>query len=175
MKKENDRQRVSLKTKWQWEHIRSGQAIDTWTDSNVVVDEGLDYLLNAALKGGTQISSWYIVTFENDFTPDGDETYAVPGYTECTAIDEATRPAWTGGSVSGQSVDNSGSRATFTYNATKTIYGGALVGGGTDATTKGDTAGGGKMYCCSRFTSGSKSVVDDDILKVTITLQAQDV
>lgn len=165
---------ATVKTRWQWEHFREGKRIDAWTESNIVVNEGLNYLLNVGLKGDTQITSWYIVTFENDFTPDGDETYATPGYTECTAIDEATRPVWTGGTVSGQSVDNSGSRATFTYNASKTIYGGALVGGGSAANTKGDTAGGGKIYCCSRFTSGSKVVLDDDILKVTVTLQAQD-
>lgn len=167
--------RISVKTKWRWEHIRAGRVIDIWTESNVVTDEGLDYLLNVGFKDGTKITSWYLATFESDTTPDGSETYAVPVYTECTAIDESTRPAWTSGSVSGQSVSNSASKATFTYNATKSIYGGALLGGGSAANTKGDTAGGGTLYCCSRFTSGTKSVESADILKVTVTLQAQDV
>ena len=170
----DDVQRASVKTRWSWQHIRNGKIIDEWTDRNVVTDEGLTYLLDVGFKDGTKIASWYLATFESDTTPDGSETYAVPVYTECTAIDEATRPACTLGSISSQSVDNSASKATFTYSGTKTIYGAALVGGGTAATTKADTAGGGKLYCVSRFTSGSKSVVDDDVLKVTVTLAAAD-
>ena len=168
-------QRASVKTRWQWEHIRNGKIIDEWTESNIVTDEGLDYLLDVGFKDGTKIASWYLLTFESDTTPDGSETYAVPVITECEAIDEATRPACTLGSISSQSVSNSASKATFTYSGTKTIYGAALVGGGTDADTIGDAAGGGKLYCVSRFTSGSKSVVDDDVLKVTVTLAAEDV
>lgn len=169
------KQRAKVSTIWRWEHYRGGVLIDTWQDENVVTNEGLDYLLNAAFKGSTAISSWYFATYENDYTPNGGETYAVPGFTECVAIDETTRPACSLGSVLNQSVDNSANKATFTFNASKTIYGGGLMGGGTAPDTIGDTLGGGKVYCVARFSSGSKLVADDEVLKVIMELRAQDV
>jgi len=59
-------------------------------------------------------------------------------------------------------------------NATKTIYGAALVGGGTDPTVNTDTAGGGTLYCSAQFGVG-KAVVSTDVLKVTVTITAADV
>lgn len=152
-----------------FEHYRKGRLIDRDLVHNKITNEGLNELLDVMFKSATQITAWYVVLFEDDYTPDGDETYAVPEYTECTAYDESDRPAWQGGSVSGQSVDNSANRASFTMNATKTLYGAALVGGGTDADTKSDTAGGGTLYNLARFSS-SKSVVSTDEVKITITL-----
>lgn len=131
--------------------------------------------MDSALSGGSPITVWYVTTFEDDYTPLSTNTYASPGYTECTAYDEATRPAWTEAGVASKIITNSASKATFTFNATKTIYGGALVGGGTAASTKGDAAGGGKLICSSQFTTGEKSVVDDDVLKVTVTITGSNV
>jgi hypothetical protein len=169
------KQKTSLKTIWKWERYLKGKLVESWEDKNVVTDEGLTYLLSVGFKDGTKIANWYLLTFESDTTPNGAETYAAPVITECTAIDEATRPACTLGSISSNSVDNSASKATFTYNATKTIYGGAIVGGGSAATTKGDTAGGGKIYAVARFTDGAKQMTATGVLKVTVTLEAQDV
>jgi hypothetical protein len=58
-------------------------------------------------------------------------------------------------------------------NATETIYGAALVGGGSGATTKGDTAGGGKLWCAAQFAS-SKNVDSGDTLEITYTLTSAD-
>ena len=63
-------------------------------------------------------------------------------------------------------------------SATETIYGAALVGG-TDAATKNNSTDPGtpipnKMYCSAQF-SASKSVVDNDVLKVTVTLTSSSV
>jgi hypothetical protein len=121
--------------------------------------------------GATQITTWYFVLFEADYTPLVTDTYAVPGYTETTAYDEATRPAFVEAESTAQSLDNSANKATFTFNTIKTIYGGALVGGGTDPTVKGDTAGGGTLYSSAKF-SENKPVTSGDILKVWITLTA---
>jgi len=113
-------------------------------------------------------------TFERwDTTPDGATTYAVPVYTPNTTYDEATRPAYNEAAASSKSITNSANKAVFTMNATKTIYGAALVGGGTTADTKGDVAGGGTLFSGSKFPS-SKNVVDDDILNVTITITLAD-
>jgi hypothetical protein len=166
--------KLFISSKWHWEHWRDGKLIDRWVEQNVMVNEGVTYILDAALSGGSQISTFYLALFEDDHTPVVGNTYASPGYTESTAYDEANRPQWQEAGVSSLSLTNSANKASFTMNATKTIYGAALVGGGTDADTKGDTAGGGKLIAASQFTSGSKSVVDDDVLKVTCAVTGAD-
>lgn len=140
---------------------------------NLIPDAAINAFLDILFHGSTQITAWYCVLFENDFTPDGDETYATPGYTETTAYDEATRPAYTEAAASSKSITNSANKAVFTISGSKTLYGAAIVGGGTAATTKGDTAGGGTLAACARFTS-SRSVVDDDVCNLTYTLNGAD-
>ncbi len=167
--------RLGLKTIWEWELFRRGIKIDKWIERNLCTDEGINYALDAAFSGGTVITAWYVLVFEDNHTPAAGNTYATPGFTESTAYDEANRPSWQEAGVVTKQITNSANKAAFTFNATKTIYGGALVGGGTGASTKGDTAGGGTLFCLSQFTSGSKSVVDDDVLQVTVTLTGSDV
>lgn len=166
-------QRFLIESVWDVEHWRDGKLLSRDISKNVCTDEGLDALLDIMFHAATQLTTWYVLIFESDTTPDGDTTYAVPVFTESTAYDETERPAFDEAAASSQSITNSASKASFTMNATKTIYGAALVAGGTDADTKDDQAGGGTMYCASKFSS-SKSVEDDDVLKVTITLNASD-
>ncbi len=160
---------------WTVEHYRAGRLISLEKNiCNIVTAEGRDAHLDIMFHAGTQITTWYLVTFESDTTPASGHTYAVPVYTECTAIDEATRPEWQEAAVSSQSITNSANKATFTYNATKTIYGAALVGGGSAPTTKGDTAGGSTLFCSVPFGT-SKPVVSADVLKITGTINETDV
>ena len=174
MDKQLSQGRCSVNSIWEWEHVRDGKVIDSWTERNVCTDEGLNALLDIMFHAATQLTTWYVLIFETDTTPDADTTYAVPVWTECTAYDEATREEYVEAAASGKSMTNAASKASFTMNATKTIYGAALVGGGTDANTKGDAAGGGVIYCASQF-SASKPVVSTDVLNVTIILTAADV
>jgi hypothetical protein len=168
---------------WEWEQWRRSKylfpygkmmLVRKWSDHNLCTDEGLNNLMDVHFSAGTQITSWYVVIFEDSHTPAAGDTYAVPGFTESTAYDEATRPAWQEAGVSSKTITNSANKANFTMNATKTIYGGGLVGGGSTPSTKDDQAGGGVLYCESQFASGSKPVVDDDVLKVTITITGAD-
>jgi len=140
---------------------------------NIITNEGLDAILDVMLHAATQITTWYVALVESDTSPAAGLTYAVPTYTECTAYDEANRQEYEEAAASSQSITNSANKATFTMSGTKTIYGAALVGGGTGAATKGDTAGGGTLLCYAKF-SASKSVEDEDTLEVTYTLSAAD-
>ena len=144
----------------------------SWAE-NVITDEGLDSILDVYLHAATQLTTWYCVIFETNTTPDGDTTYAVPVFTEWEAYDEATRPEYVEAASSSQSVTNSANKAVFTANATKTLYGAALVAGGTDADTKGDAAGGGTMACAGLF-GASQPVVDDNVVNLTYTVTALD-
>ncbi len=150
---------------------RGGKLLWREKFSNLLTDEGINSVLNVHLHGATQITVWYCVVFENDFTPDGDETYAVPGYTETTAYTEGTRPEYVEAASVAKSTTNTANKAVFTMNATKTLYGAALVGGGAAATTKGNTAGGGTLFAAGRFSS-AQPVVSGNVVNLTYTVTA---
>lgn len=166
---------------WDVEHLRrkAKGSLYIWDlvnkslSHNVCTAEGINALLNIMFHGSTQITTWYVLIFESDTTPSDTTTYATPIFTESTAYDETTRPAFNEAAAASKLITNSANKATFTINATKTIYGGALVGGGSAATTKGNVAGGGTLYCASKFSS-SKAVVDDDVLLITVTITGAD-
>ena len=166
-------QGINLTAHWEWGHFRGGKLIDQWEYDNVCTDEGLDHVLDSTFDAATQITAWYAAIFEDDVIPDGDTTYAVPVFTESEAYDEATRPAYDPAAAASQVTTNVASKAVFTINATKTIYGAALVGGGTDGDTKGDVEGGGTLFSASKF-GAAKNVVADDILNVTIAITLAD-
>lgn len=111
---------------WRWRAYRRGLLL--WEDKykNKVVDEGLTYALGA-LKNGTPKPAWYVLLFESNHAPAEGDTYANPGFTECTAYDEATRPLWNAGSIIDKVLSNGLSLASYTMSATNIIYGGALV------------------------------------------------
>ncbi len=149
------------------DHVRGGEVIESWRENNLVVNEGLDSVLDIMFHAATQISTWYIGLFEANYTPVATVTAATitAASTECTAYDETTRQEYVEAAASSQSITNSASRATFTFNATKTIYGLFLA----SASAKSATSG--KLFSAARFGT-AKSVVDDDQLLVTYTLGA---
>ena len=160
-------------TWWDFELYRLGKLVDKWGIKNVTTTEGLNYLINAGFNSGTVIAAWYVGLFEDDYTPLITNTYAVPGFTESSAYSESTRPAFTTVTATNGSVTNTAAKALFTMNDTKTIYGAALFGGGSAASTKGDAAGGGTMFCSVKFGT-PKSVVNNDVLMVVGTVALSD-
>lgn len=136
---------------------------------NIVVNEGLNHALSVLLAGGTQVNPWHVGLFEGNYTPVAADTAAniTANSTECTAYDEATRQVYNEAAPSGQSVTNSANKATFTMNATKTVYGAFIA----SASAKSATSG--TLLAASRF-SASRAVVDNDQLLVTYTFAAAD-
>ena len=137
---------------------------------NIITNEGLDHILNCLLHAGTQFTTWYLTLSETNTTPLATHTYAVPGYTECTAYDETVRQTYVEAASSSQSVTNSANRAVFTMSATKTIYGAALV----SFATKDDTAESGAVLLASGLFGSSKAVNDNDVLELQYTIGAAD-
>ena len=166
-------QRFLAESVWDVEHWRGEDMLSKTQDHNVCTDEGLDALLDIMFHAATQITAWYVAIFEDDVTPSAATTYAVPVYTESTAYAEAARVAYVEAAASSKVMTNSASKATMTMNATKTIYGASLVGGGSAATDNTDVAGGGTLYAASKF-SVAKSVESGDVLKCTITITSAD-
>lgn len=165
--------KIKLGGRFVVECFRNGRLIWKEDVHNLITNQGLDHILDVILHGSTQITTWYCCLIESNTNAAAGMTYAVPVYTESTAYDEATRPAYVEAASSSQSVTNSANKAVFTIDDTKTMYGASLVGGGTDGNTKGDTAGGGTLLCYAKFAS-ERAVVDDDVINLTYTISAAD-
>lgn len=150
--------------------VRDGQVIDEWEDRNLVTNEGLNSLLDIYFHGSTQITTWYLGVFEGNYTPVAGVTAATitSASTECTAYDETTRQEFVEAAAASQSITNSASKATFTFNATKTIYGAFMVSNSTKSGTTGT------LFSAARF-SAAKSVVDNDQLLLTYTFTASSI
>jgi hypothetical protein len=155
---------------YQGQIVRDGKIIEEFEDHNLVVNEGLNHMLDVLLHGSTQVATWYLGVFEGNYTPVATVTAATitSASTECTSYDEATRQAYVEAAASSQSTTNSASKATFTFNATKTIYGAFLV----SASAKSATTG--TLFSAAAFSS-AKSVVSGDQLLLTYTFTASSV
>jgi hypothetical protein len=150
--------------------VRDGEVIEEFTDHNLVVNEGLNSVLNVYLAAATQITAWYLGIFEGNYTPVSTVTAATitAASTESTAYSETTRQVFSPAAAASQSITNSASRATFTFNATKTIYGAFLVSNSTKSGTTGT------LFSAAKFAS-AKSVVSGDQLLLTYTFTASSV
>lgn len=140
---------------------------------NTLTAEGLNHILNVILHGATQITTWYCLLFETDTTPSDTTTYATPVFTETSAYAESTRPEYQEANSTAKSTTNSGNKAVFTANATKTFYGAALVGGGTNPTGKVDKTSGGTMPCAGKFGT-PQPVISGNVVNLTYTMTAAD-
>ena len=134
---------------------------------NLVVNAGLDDSLDKHLLGSAYTAAWYVGLTDGTPTPAAGDTMAShAGWAEITAYSEATREALTLGAVSGQSVDNSASKASFSINDSTTVGGAFVVN---ESTKAGAT---GVLYGVGAFTEGDRAVVSGDTLNVTVTATA---
>jgi len=165
-----EKQKLIVGGKFFGQIVRDGKIIEEFEDANLVVNEGLDALLNIMFHGSTQVTAWYIGLFEGNYTPVGSVTAAtiVAAATECTAYSQSTRPAFDEAAASSQQITNSASRATYTFNATKTVYGAFL----SSLSTKSGTTG--TLFSAARF-STAKNVESGDELLLTYTFTAASV
>lgn len=130
---------------------------------NLVTNVGLDDVLSKYFKGSAYTAAHYVGLKGTGSAAAGDTMASHAGWSEITDYSESTREALTLGSVSGQSVDNSASKASFSINGAATIAG-AFV---TTDNTKGGTTG--VLYSAADF-SGSRGAQSGDTVNVTITL-----
>ena len=140
---------------------------------NIIPTEGCNFALDQMGAGAAQVTALYCLMFEDDKTPNADTTYAVPVFTETQAYNEETRPEYVPAAATGKSMSNTANKAVFTMNASKTLYGAALVGGGTAPTTKGNTDGGGKMLAAGKFGT-AQPAISGNVVNLTYTLSSDD-
>lgn len=147
------------------EHRRGGILLSRDISANILPTEGLNHMLDVVLHQATVVPTWYVALFEGNVTPTNTLTAATftATCTETTAYAEATRVPYVEGTASGGTTDNAASRAVFTINATKTIYGGALI----SASAKSATSG--VILAASKF-SLARAVVAADELSVRYSI-----
>lgn len=147
--------------------VRDGEVIDEFDCENLVVNQGLNSLLDVYLGGSTQIPTWYLGLFQGNYTPVATITAAAIASTatECVDYDEANRATFVPANAASQSITNAADRATFTFNNTRTIYGAFLV----SSSVKNGTTG--VLFSAARFGT-AKNVVDDDQLLLTYSFSA---
>lgn len=135
-----------------------------WEDEahNLVVNTGLDDLLDKYFKGSAYTAAHFVgLTSGTPTIAAGDTMASHAGWTEVTGYSQATRPAFTPGTVASQSVDNSAAKAEFSVNATITAGGLFLA----TNSTKGGTTG--TLYGAAAFSGGNKALGSGDTLQVT--------
>lgn len=130
--------------------------------SNLVVNQGLDYILGVALdKDTTSKETLFYVTCHTGTTAPA-ATWTAATYdtlaTEISAtdVDEATRPAWVEANVSSQQIDNYASKAVFTVAAaTLSLWGVAIL---TNSTFQGPD---GLLIGATKFSAVRNLIVGD--------------
>lgn len=158
---------MSVRGRWEFECFDKDGNLK-WRDYvpfNLVVNTGLDDILDKYFKGSAYTAAHYVGL--TDGTPTiaaGDTMASHAGWTEIhTQYSESTRPAYTPGTVSSQSVDNSASKASYTFTSSGTTGGAFLT---TNSTKNGTT---GTLVSAGAFTEGDKAVDNGDTATVTVT------
>lgn len=139
---------------------------------NIVVNEGLNHILDIVFSNGTQQATWYVGLYKNNYTPLATDTASVfagvgKGNEITTEVNEVVRQTYTEPGPSGQAITNVASPATFTANQAVTAYGAFLI---SDNTMGGVT---GVLAAASLFPA-QRDMVNTDVLNVTYELQIAD-
>jgi len=120
---------------------------------NLITIEGLNYILEAALRGGASYNQYYMALFDGAYTPNPLLTAAnfSSGTGELVSnsegYSEVSRPLWQSESASDGVTSNQANKCAFTIasSSSVTIRGGALL----SDSTKGGTSG--VLISISRF------------------------
>lgn len=142
-----------------------------WADSgkNIVTDVGLNHILDILfVSATTQVDPFHVGLTDATPTVAAGDTMAVhAGWVEDQNYTEGTRVIFVDVRT-GQTVDNSASKASFAINATTTI-GGAFMA---ENSAKGSTTL--LLLCVVAFTGGDKAVANNDTLEVQYDFSAAD-
>jgi hypothetical protein len=141
-----------------------------WHDraKNLVTSEGLNHILDVLFKSGTQIDPWYVGLTDGAPSPAvGDTLGSHTGWSEVTAYSESGRQEFVDGAIGSQSLDNSGSKASYSIDTNSTTIGGAFLASASSGTT-------GTLLCVAAFSGGNKSADSGDTLEVQYTFSAAD-
>lgn len=134
---------------------------------NLVVNVGLNWLLDVLLRGSAAVATWYVgLVATGETIASADTMSAHAGWTELTGY-TGNRAEYVDARTN-QTVSNTASAATFAINTAQSVAG-ALI---TSDATKGSSAG--TLLCAVAFTGGDRAASDGDTINVTYTFSAAD-
>lgn len=145
-------------------------------EPNLVVNQGLNHFLNAALPptgGYTPVTQWYVAPFSGNYTPTSALTAAnfTATATEFTAYTSGTRLALTiAAATTTQSTGNTGSEALLELNVggPYNIYGAAIISAAAKSATSGI------LLAAVRFASPRLNLAGGDKLGLEYVITAGD-
>ena len=168
--------------RFQVDHYRDGERINSYMFPNGIVNEGKNYLLDGGFHGDTVWTTWYagLIDLSGYSALAADDTYddidqAGNGWDEYTSYTDAnngdsavTRPEWQADSASGQSITNA-TTSIYDITVNGTVKGVFIVGGTGGAVNKSDHAAvNNVLWSTALFGSGDVAVLNGDQLKVKI-------
>ncbi len=151
-----------------YRHWHNGQ--DERIDDNLIVDEGLNLMLDVNFNDAAQVTAWYIALYSGNVAPVNtwDAANFTANSTEATNYTQSTRVAWTSnGASAGGVVSNSTSPAVFTAGSGGvTIWGAGLLSVATKSATTG------KLQSAAQFGASRPLLAGDNLTidyQVTLT------
>lgn len=136
-----------------------------WADEavNLVVNIGLQHMLDVTFTGATQESTWYVgLTAADPVVASANTLASHAGWTELTGY-TGSRQEYVD-VRSDQAVTNSASQASFAITTAQTVGGAFLA---SDA-----TGTDGILLCAAALSGSNRSVVDGDTVNLTYTFTA---
>lgn len=163
----------SILGRGRYTHSINGE--DIQVDPNLIPTEGIAYILGSALGATAKITTWFLAVFSGNVSAAASWTAAnfAAQASEITSTTEgysnATRPAWTPGSVTAGVIGNLSSKAVFNIVCTTSvnIAGAALL----STNTRGGTTG--ILASASRF-STVRQVYTGDAFELGYEVELQD-
>jgi len=149
-------------------HIRNGEVIYEENGTNLITDEGKNFILDTMFHGTTASGTWYFGLIDNSgytgvVATDTHASHA--GWTESTAYSETTRVEWLENAASSGSIGTSATKPSFSINATASIRGVFLA----DTNVKGSVSSSNKIWAEILFSS-VLSVLSGDTIEFTYTV-----
>lgn len=140
---------------------KTGEVLDREVVHNLMPKQGANHVLDVLLNGAVQVSTWYILPFGNNYTPQTTDTAATfpTSAGELTNYAGATRAEFNGGPANGGVVDNSADLALLEFDAPVSVQGCALI----SQPTKGGA--GGILLSAAKFSS-PKSADAETVLRI---------
>lgn len=117
----------------------TGEVRESERIHNLMPMEGITHMQNGLLKGGAQVTNWFIGLYEGNYVPVTGDTMATfpTSATEFVGYDGTTRKAFVSGTPANGLVDNAASKAEFIFSEDKIVYGGFI----SSASARGSTSG----------------------------------
>lgn len=152
-------------------YIHDVNGLDVREDSNLVMPEGMDHILNLTLRGGMPEAGWYIALFGGNVTPQ--PTWTAANFATVSSeivsttqgYSETTRRPFTPTAAAAGAITNGTAKAGFTIAAasTLTVYGGALL----SSNVRGGAAG--ILMSATRFSS-VRTLDNGDLFNIAYSL-----